>query len=117
MQSVAIVEEAGFSQVHAFPYSPREGTNAYKKYKELSSAIKKERVERILQASAAQKEKYLKGFIGKTLTIVPERCIDGVTEGYAENYIRVYVQGETDKTLKKVRVTGLKNDGVSAELI
>ncbi len=117
LQSVSIVEEAGFSQIHAFPYSPREGTNAHKKYKELPSALKKERVEKLLKVGAKQKEKYLQRFIGKTLTIVPERCIDGVTEGYAENYIRVYVEGETDKTLTKVRVTGLKNDGVSAEMI
>jgi len=117
LNSLKIVEEAGFSQVHAFPYSPREGTNAYRKYKELPKAVKKERVERILAVAAKQKERYLQGFIGKTLTIVPERTIDGVTEGYAENYIRVYARGETEKTLTKVRVTGLKKDGVSAELI
>ncbi|MBQ7924641.1 MAG: tRNA (N(6)-L-threonylcarbamoyladenosine(37)-C(2))-methylthiotransferase MtaB [Clostridia bacterium] len=117
LQSLKIVEEAGFSQIHAFPYSPREGTNAYKKYKELPSAVKKERVERILQAGTEQKEKYLRGFIGKTLCIVPERCINGVTEGYAENYIRVYVTGETGKALTKVRVTELYQDGVKAELI
>ena len=116
-QSVKIVEEAGFSQIHAFPYSPREGTNAYKRYKELPSALKKERVERILAVGAKQKEKYLQGFIGKELTIVPERTIDGLTEGYAENYIRVYVVGETEKTLTKVRVIKVYKDGVQAEMI
>ena len=116
-QSVKIVEEAGFSQIHAFPYSPREGTNAYKRYKELPSALKKERVERILAVGAKQKEKYLQGFVGKELTIVPERTIDGLTEGYAENYIRVYVVGETEKTLTKVRVIKVYKDGVQAEMI
>ncbi len=115
LQSLSIVEEAGFSQIHAFPYSPREGTNAYKKYKEIPSAVKKERVERLLQKGAQQKEKYLKGFIGKTLTIVPEHCIDGYTEGYAENYIRVYIAGETEKAPTRVRVEALFKDGVKAE--
>lgn len=114
LQSLSIVEEAGFSQIHAFPYSPREGTNAFKKYKELPYAVKKERVERILEKGAAQKERYLKGYIGKTLTIVPERCIDGVTEGYAENYIRVYVNGNLEKRPTRVRVESLFKDGVSA---
>ena len=114
LQSLSIVEEAGFSQIHAFPYSPREGTNAFKKYKELPCAVKKERVERILEKGAAQKERYLKGYIGKTLTIVPERCIDGVTEGYAENYIRVYVNGNLEKRPTRVRVESLFKDGVSA---
>jgi threonylcarbamoyladenosine tRNA methylthiotransferase MtaB len=115
LQSLAIVEEANFSQIHAFPYSPREGTNAYKKYKELPSALKKERVERLLETGARQKEKYLQGFIGKSLTVVPEHCIDGYTEGYAENYIRVYIQGETEKRPIQVRVERLFKDGVLAE--
>ena len=116
LQSLSIVEEAGFSQIHAFPYSPREGTNAYKKYKELPYAVKKERVERILEKGAAQKERYLKRYIGKTLTIVPERCIDGITEGYAENYIRVYVNGDLEKLPTRVRVESLFKDGVSAHI-
>ena len=114
--SLAIVEEAGFAQIHAFPYSPREGTNAYKKYKELPFALKKERVDRILAAGAAQKEKYMRGFIGKTLEVVPEHCIDGYTEGYSENYIRVYIAGETGEAPVKVRVDGLYKDGVCSHV-
>ena len=114
--SLQIVEEAGFAQIHAFPYSPREGTNAYKRYKELPAAVKKERVERILQKGAQEKEKYMRRFIGKTLEVVPEHCIDGYTEGYSENYIRVYVLGEMGKTPTQVRVEGLFKDGVLAKI-
>ncbi len=116
LDSLRIVEEVGFAQIHAFPYSPREGTNAYKRYKELPFAIKKERVERLLKKGAEEKEKYLRRFIGKTLTVVPENYIDGYTEGYSENYIRVYVRGETAKELTKVRVKALFKDGVLAEI-
>ena len=113
-QSLKIVEEAKFAQIHAFPYSPREGTNAYKKYRELPFALKKERVEKILDAGAKQKEKYLRHFIGQTLEVVTENCIDGYTEGYSENYIRVYIQGKTEKGLTRVRVESLYKDGVLA---
>ena len=113
-KSLAIVEEAGFSQIHAFPYSPREGTNAYKKYQELPHAVKKERVERILAVGAKQKEKYLQSFIGKTLEIVPELFDGEYTEGYAENYIRVYAVGETPKERVQVCVESLFKDGVKA---
>ena len=113
-QSLDIVREAGFSQIHAFPYSAREGTNAYKKYKEIPYAVKKERVEQLLAVGAEVKKSFLQSFIGRELTIVPERCIDGVTEGYSGNYIRVYVQGETGKTPTRVRVEGLFKDGVQA---
>ena len=115
--SLRIVEEAGFSQIHAFPYSPREGTNAYKKYKELPAAVKKERVERILKKGAEQKSKYLQKLIGTDLEIVPEHCIDGITEGYSENYIRLYVDGEIGKQPTHVRVESVYKDGLKAVLI
>jgi threonylcarbamoyladenosine tRNA methylthiotransferase MtaB len=114
LDSMRIVEEAGFLQIHAFPYSPREGTNAYKKYKELPFALKKERVDRLLEAGAKQKERYLTRFIGRRLTIVPETLTDGYTEGYAENYVRVYVVGDIGKAPIQVRVEGLFKDGVVA---
>lgn len=117
LDSLRIIEEAGFSQIHAFPYSPREGTNAFRKYKELSAEVKKERVERILQAGAKQKENYLRAFIGKRLEIVPERFDGAYTEGYAGNYIRVYAEGETEKRPTQVCVEELFRDGVKAKII
>lgn len=114
LDSMRIVEEAGFSQIHAFPYSPREGTNAYKKYKELPAAVKKARVERLLKKGAEEKEKYLRRFIGEVLETVPENCIDGYTEGYSENYIRVYVEGEMEKRPTQVCVERIFKDGVLA---
>lgn len=115
--SLRIVEEAGFAQIHAFPYSPREGTNAYKKYKELPFALKKERVERLLMKGAEEKKKYMERFIGKSLELVPENCFDGYTEGYSENYIRVYVAGEMEKHPTQVCVEGLFKDGVLARVV
>ena len=115
-ESVKIVREAGFSQIHAFPYSPREGTQAYKKYKELSSAVKKARVERLLQAGEEQKRAYIEKLVGKTCTLVPEHYIDGYTEGYTENYVRVYVQGDLGKTPARVKIIAPFKDGALAEV-
>ena len=115
--SLRIVEEAGFAQIHAFPYSPREGTNAYKRYKELPFALKKERVERLLLKGAEEKKKYMERFIGRVVELVPENCFDGYTEGYSENYIRVYVEGEMEKQPTQVCVEGLFKDGVWARKI
>ena len=117
LDSMRIVEEAGFAQVHAFPYSPREGTNAYKRYKELPYAVKKERVDRLIKKAAEEKTKYMQRFVGKVVELVPENCFDGYTEGYSENYIRVYVEGEMEKRPTQVRVEGLFKDGVIAKKI
>ncbi len=112
--SLRIVEEVGFSQIHAFPYSPREGTNAYKKYKELPASVKKERVERLLTVGAKAKERYMQGLLGKSVELVPENFIDGYTEGYSENYVRVYVSERLDKRPTHVRVEKIFKDGVLA---
>jgi putative protease len=83
----------------------------------LPFALKKERVEKLIAKGAEQKRKYIEGFLGKTLEIVPENCYDGFTEGYSENYIRIYVEGEMEKRPTHVRVERFFKDGVLAKII
>lgn len=123
-ESLSIVKEAGFLQVHAFPYSPREGTVAAKKYKELPAAVKKERLSRMLAAAAQQKTAYLRGCIGKIYTIIPETAEtdeENVKEtlyaGHAETYAKFYVAGLRDKTPVKVRAVALYKDGLRGEIV
>ncbi|MBQ8319806.1 MAG: tRNA (N(6)-L-threonylcarbamoyladenosine(37)-C(2))-methylthiotransferase MtaB [Clostridia bacterium] len=117
LESLSIVDEAGFAQVHAFPYSPREGTNAYRRYKELPAAVKKGRVERMLKKAAEGRKRYLEGLTGQTFTVVPETYENGFTDGYTENYIRVYLEGKMGKEPIQVRVQGEFRDGVKGERI
>ena len=117
LQSVSIIDEAAFAQVHAFPYSPREGTNAYKRFKELPSAVKKARVEILLDKAAQARKKYLEKFLGREMTVVPELFENGYTDGYTENYIRTYIEGEVGKEPIKVRLAALYKDGVKGEKI
>ena len=121
--SLSIVKEAGFLQVHAFPYSPREGTAAAKRYKELPAAVKKERVARMLAAAAEQKTAYLTGCIGKIYTVVPETTETDeenggeLYTGHAETYAKFYVAGLSEKTPVKVRATALYKDGLRGAVI
>lgn len=117
LDSVRIVEEAGFAQIHAFPYSPREGTVAYKKYKELPNAVKKARVEKILAVGKSQKEKYLQKYVGRVLEMIPERFDGKFTDGYSENYIRLYLPEEVGKEPLKVRAIALFEDGLQVEKV
>lgn len=122
--SLSIVKEAGFLQVHAFPYSPREGTVAAKKYKELPAAVKKERLSRMLAAAAQQKTAYLRGCIGNIYTVIPETAEtdeennkETLYAGHAETYAKVYVAGLQDKTPVKVRAVALYKDGLRGEIV
>ncbi len=123
-ESLSIVKEAGFLQVHAFPYSPREGTVAAKKYKELPAAVKKERLSRMLSAAAQQKAAYLRGCIGKIYTVIPETTETDeengkktLYAGHAETYAKFYVENLRDKTPVQVRATALYKDGLRGETV
>ena len=117
LQSLQIVAQAGFLQIHAFPYSPREGTNSFKKYKELPFQLKKERCDRLIEQGKREKEKYIQRFLNQILTVVPEQYEEGYTQGYTENYIRVYVKGKIENFPQKVKLEKLYKDGAIASLI
>ncbi len=109
--SLAIVEEARFAHVHAFPFSMRKGTNATK-LKDLPASVKKERMGRMLAASKSAEERYLSRFLGRRLSALFEE--DG---GYTENYIRVYNESAKEGTMYEVELTKIVENGVRAELI
>lgn len=117
LQSLSIVEEANFLQVHAFPYSPREGTLSAKKYADIDAAVKKERLDRMLDKAAKQKEKYLQNCIGKRYFMIPETVEYGEYRcGHAENYAKIYVRGLEEKTPVCVRAIALFKDGLLGEV-
>jgi len=111
LQSLSIIREAGFAHVHAFPFSPREGTVAAK-MQDLPSEVKRERMGRILTAAAEQEEKYLRRFTGSEAVVLFEE--DG---GYTPNYIRVYAKNAREGALCRVRLSERERDGLSAEII
>ena len=110
-QTLAIVDEAGFARVHAFPYSRRAGTNAAK-LPDLPASVKKERMARLAARAEAAERRYLARFAGRTF----EAVFDG-EGGYTRNYIRVYAAGAREGGRYLVRLTGLVKDGASAEIV
>lgn len=87
LQSLSIIEEAGFARVHAFAFSPREGTVAYK-MKDVPADIKSERLHRLLRAGESASMRYIAGAIGETTDFIAEEYADGFTEGYTETILK-----------------------------
>ena len=111
LESLSIIEEAGLARVHAFPFSPREGTNAFK-LKDLSAKVKRERMGRMLAAASRAEEKYIARFIGTERVALFEE--EG---GYTENYLRVYAEGAREGGMYRVRLAERMSGGVRAEII
>lgn len=84
-----------FSHIHAFPYSPRQGTPAATMPGQVDMATKKHRVELVNELSARQKEELLQTMVGKTAYVLIEKQEGSTGEGFSENYERVHVNGLT----------------------
>lgn len=90
--TMKFVEKIKFSQLHIFPYSKRNGTAASKLYKDLSGNIKTQRLKRLEELG----KKLGLDFINqnKTGKVLIEELADGYFEGYTENYIKCFLQGD-----------------------
>lgn len=115
--SLSLISEAGFGRVHAFSFSPREGTVAYR-LKDLPADIKKARISRLLAAAQEAETKYISRFSGKILTLLAEEYNGQYTTGYTGNYIKVYVAGQLQQgNVYSVRIISPYSDGALAELV
>jgi threonylcarbamoyladenosine tRNA methylthiotransferase MtaB len=117
LDTIDLVERVKFSDIHAFPFSPRSGTVAYK-MQDLSGDIKKERLNRLLEIKEKSKLDFAKKMVGKSLDFLFEEVKNGYAEGYSENYLRLYVKDfeNTDK-ITKVKVIEPFKDGAIAQII
>lgn len=64
--------ECGFTWVHAFPFSPRPGTEAYSMRPMVANNITSERIAWLEDFSKESKKAYIESFVGQTLTAVCE---------------------------------------------
>ena len=115
-ETLSLIKEVTFSDIHPFIFSPREGTPAYK-MQDLPFAIKKQRLDKLLAVKAALKDEFATLMQGKVVRFLPEEYKNGYTEGYSGNYLRLYVKGEipTGKIIE-VTVTAPYLDGAIAEI-
>lgn len=115
-ESLSIIEQAGFARVHAFAFSPREGTVAFK-MKDIPPQVKSERLHKLLNAGEIAQTRYISGLIGQKLDFIAEEY-DGVyTTGYSGNYIKVYLDGKLQSGVKyNIILKDKFKDGAYAEL-
>ncbi|RMD65116.1 MAG: tRNA (N(6)-L-threonylcarbamoyladenosine(37)-C(2))-methylthiotransferase MtaB, partial [Alphaproteobacteria bacterium] len=100
--TLSIVEEAGLTYLHVFPYSPRRGTPAAR-MPQVPAAERKARAARLRAAGAAALERFLRGRIGTRARVLIER--DGF--GRCEHFAPVAVPGGAPGTIVTVRITGI----------
>ena len=80
------------AHIHIFPYSRRENTSAYSMPNQVDERVKRERVAKLEELSAALQESYYSRFAGTTQQVLFEGRVKerpSLMGGYTGNYIRV----------------------------
>lgn len=113
-ESFDFINSLEISQLHAFPYSERSGTQALKIPWKVPVEERKNRTQKYINLS----EKKLRVFYGKNLNttntvLFEEQTNGGMMAGFTENYIRVEVpyNQQSINQLKRVKLTSLLPNG------
>ncbi len=103
-QTMALVEEAGLSFLHVFPFSPRPGTPAAR-MPQLPRATIKARAAALRAAGDAALDRHLAAQVGRTVSGLVER--GGMAR--AEDFTEVAFEGEAAPgSIVSLRVTGVE---------
>ncbi|MCQ2504649.1 MAG: tRNA (N(6)-L-threonylcarbamoyladenosine(37)-C(2))-methylthiotransferase MtaB [Saccharofermentans sp.] len=113
------VTKAGFTKVHTFPYSEREGTVAAK-MKQVPMNVRKERASRLIEISDRLENEFAAKKAGKVSEVLVETIKDGFAEGYTPEYIRAKIKTD-DISLKgktvSVMATASEGNAILCELL
>src|SRR2546422_8710789 len=73
---LAFLEEAQFDRLGAFSYSPQEGTRATQYPDDVPDAVKRERLEELLEGQRAISAERLARFVGRGVRVLVARVAD-----------------------------------------
>lgn len=113
-ETLAFMEKVGFSKVHIFPYSRRSGTKADGMSGQLTNAVKSERAKELIEKGRELEMKFLKTYIGSTVSVLIEENEGGKALGYTDTYAKVAVGShEEENTFVNVLIdsVSVQKDG------
>ncbi len=102
--SKAFCEDIGFSQMHIFPYSAREGTAAAGFPDKVSDEDKNKRAHIMLESAKDMKSAFYKKYIGTQTEVLFEQKKDGKFVGMTRNYMEARTEADTDIRGKFINV-------------
>jgi threonylcarbamoyladenosine tRNA methylthiotransferase MtaB len=117
-ETVQLVEELPFSDLHVFPYSRRPGTKAAELAGQVAANCIKERAARLRTIAAAKKGAFLEKELGRELQVLVQGydANIGICRGLSENYISVAFAG-TEGMLNRVIAVRGEGMGTTTDLM
>lgn len=99
------LKSIGFSKIHTFPFSKREGTKAAT-MKQVNDTVKRVRCDTVLALSDSQENRFYESYLGKTVEVLSENGNEGFTDNYIKVHFNEYVEPNTFVNVKITRVDG-----------
>ena len=113
-ESLKFINEVGFSHIHIFTYSKRQGTKASRLDNHIDNVTKKIRSKELQELTKLMRKKILNDEIGREYFVLWEsKNNKGNWSGYTEHYLRVELknsQKNVENIISKIKVTGISTD-------
>jgi threonylcarbamoyladenosine tRNA methylthiotransferase MtaB len=120
-QSYSFCQQAGFANIHVFPYSPRPETAAAGMPEQTKDKVKREHNQLMLELAQSSRRRFCEQFLGQTMPVLWEKETSpgsSIYSGLTGNYIRVYAHSEKllINEITPVRLVTFHNQGIWGEL-
>ena len=133
-QSYSFCQQAGFANIHVFPFSSRPETAAAKMPGQIKDKVKQERNQRMLELSRSSRRHFCEQFLGQTMSVLWEKEMptsssilgeagtspsSGIYSGLTSNYIRVFAHSEKplSNEITPVELVEFHNQGIWGEVM
>ena len=121
-QSYSFCRQAGFANIHVFPFSPRPETAAARMPDQTKDKVKQERNQRMLELSRNSRRRFCERFLGQTAPVLWEQEISpgsSIYSGLTGNYIRVFAHSEKplSNEITPAKLVKFHTQGIWGEIV
>ena len=118
--TVQLVQDLPFSNLHVFPYSRRSGTRADTLPGQVPESVKKERLHALVEIGEAKRRLFAGRFLGRSVSVFIERVdAHGAGHGWTGEYLEAQVTGTSlfPRQIVKIKVNRIETNRVSGSEI
>ena len=121
-QSYSFCQQAGFANIHVFPFSSRPETSAAGMPEQIKDKVKAECNQRMLELSRSSRRRFCEQFLGQTMPVLWEKETSpgsGIYSGLTGNYIRVFAHSEKPlgNKITPVKLAEFHKQGIWGEIV
>jgi threonylcarbamoyladenosine tRNA methylthiotransferase MtaB len=118
--TISLIKKISPLRTHIFPYSPREGTNAFCLKDKVSPITVRQRILQLKDIAQECSRSYRRRFLNKDMAVLVEGRVNGnkcLWQGYTDNYIKVVVASGQDlkNQLLTVKLKQIIGDRILAD--